>query len=256
MAYRLVAGLLEPLTLLWLLTAIGVASLWRRPRQKPGRLTLATVGLLILSVACTRACAYLALGSLEWPYPPRFDRPEDLQAIVVLSGYVRPPDDVWPEAELGADTLRRCLHAARLYRQGNPCRVVVSGGAGDPPRPGPTSAEAMAGFLRGQGVAASDLILEGRSTSTYENAVHTSSLLRERGIDKVLLVTDAAHLLRAQRCFRAQGIETIPSGCRYRARGLTWSPLHFLPSPNAAVETRHALHEWVGMLWYWLHGRI
>jgi len=54
-----------------------------------------------------------------------------------------------------------------------------------------------AGFLVKLGVPATDVLVEDRSRTTSENAVETQKLLALRGISKILLVTDAAHDLRA-----------------------------------------------------------
>ena len=253
--YRFLVDLLQPFLLLYLLTALALDNLWRKRRDKPGRLLLVTVPLAALAVACTPAVAYLALGSLEWHYPPQYDRPHDAEAIVVLGGSMLSPDEVRLRAELGEDSLYRCLHAVRLYHQGEPCPIVVSGGNVDPDTPGPALAEVMRDFLLEQGVAEADLLMEDQSRNTYENAAKTSPLLRRRGIDKIVLVTDATHLLRAPRCFRAQGFEVAPSGCRYRATRFEWSLFEFLPSPYAAQHIQRALHEWLGMTWYWLSGK-
>jgi len=254
--YHLVAALLDPFTLLFLLTAVGIANLWRRRVDSRRRLVLVAVPFAVLAVVSLPATAYLALGSLEWPYPPQAGRPRGVDTIVVLSGAVHPPNRVRPEAELGEDSLYRCLHAARLYRRTGPCLVVASGGKVDSRTPGPTVAAAMRDFLIEQGVADSDLLLEDRSRSTYENARNTAVLLRERGIEKIVLVTDASHMLRAERCFLAQGIEVYPSGCRHQATEFRWSLLTFLPRPWAARDVQRAAHEWMGLAWYRLHGRI
>jgi len=254
--YRFFVDLLEPFLVLYVLTALMLANLWRKPAESRRRLLLVTVPFLGLTLLCTPAISYFALGSLEWLYPPCADRPEDVKAIVVLSGGMRPPDGVRKQPELKESTLCRCLQAARLYRQGEPCLVVASGGKVDPAGPGPTLAEAMRDFLLRHGVAQGDLLIEDRSRTTYENAAETAKLLRRRVIGKVVLVTDALHLLRAQRCFEAQGIEVVPSGCRYRATRLRWSLFSFLPSAGAARGTQEALHEWLGIVWYRLHGRI
>jgi uncharacterized SAM-binding protein YcdF (DUF218 family) len=101
----------------------------------------------------------LAVGSLEWSYPPKYDRPEGIEAIVVLCGYVRPPDEFSPEAELGVDTVYRCLHAARLYHDGEPCPVIVSCGT-VPGTPGPSMAETMKRFLLTQDIPERDVVME------------------------------------------------------------------------------------------------
>ena len=48
------------------------------------------------------------------------------------------------------------------------------------------------------GVPATACVLEDQSHSTHQNAELTVPLLRERGVDEVLLVSDGYHLLRAQ----------------------------------------------------------
>jgi uncharacterized SAM-binding protein YcdF (DUF218 family) len=214
------------------------------------------VPLVIFTIACMPAVAYLAIGSLEWYYPPRLDRPEQVEAIVVLSGGMRPPNEVRLRAELSEDTLVRCVEGIRLYHQAEPCPIVVTGGKVDPNTPGPALAEMMREFLLAQGVAPEDLLVEDRARTTFENARFTAELLRERDIHRIVLVTDAMHMLRAQRCFLAQGIEVEPFGCRYRATQSGWSPGNFLPSPGAARGIQQAAHEWLGIIWYWLHDRI
>jgi len=134
--------------------------------------------------------------------------------------------------------------------------VLVSGGKVDPTTPGPTLAELMRDLLLELGVAEDDLILEDRSRNTYENALQSASLLREREIETVQLVADAVDLVRAELCFRKQGLKVVPSGCNYRATAWRWRLFGFLPSPGAAKCIERVTHEWLGIAWYRLRGRI
>jgi uncharacterized SAM-binding protein YcdF (DUF218 family) len=254
--YLLLTGLAQPTVLLVLLTALAVANLWRKHKESRRRLLLLTIPFVLMVVWWTPAVSYLTLGSLEWGYPPLDKRPEDVEAIVLLSGYVRVLDEEGTQVELGEDTLYRCLRAAEVYRQGKPIPMVVSGGKVDPDAPGPALAVAMRDFLRQQGVPNSDLIVEERSRTTYENAVECCRLLDERGIHRILLVTDATHLARAAACFRARGADVVPCGCRYRAARMMWSVGAFVPDPAAAGGTQDAVHEWLGRAWYRLRGRM
>jgi uncharacterized SAM-binding protein YcdF (DUF218 family) len=117
-------------------------------------------------------------------------------------------------------------------------------------------AEMMRQFMLRLAVPEADLVVEDRSRTTYENAQQTGRLLKERGIDEVVLVTGATHMLRAERCFLAQDIRVIPSACNYRTRGFRWSLFGFLPHPNSAHRTHEAFHEWLGLVWYWMRGRV
>jgi uncharacterized SAM-binding protein YcdF (DUF218 family) len=194
------------------------------------------------------------MGSLEWPFPPSAERPEGVEALVVLGGWVRPAAAAGMPAELGADSLLRCVRAADLYRRGPRCPVVVSGGIVGPDAP--PVARAMQEFLIAHGVAAGDVIVEDRSGNTHENAVETARLLRELGLKRVLLITDANHLRRALGCFRAAGVDALPCGCRYATGHRPLGLRDFLPDPAAAADGRDAWHEWIGIAWYKLLGYL
>jgi uncharacterized SAM-binding protein YcdF (DUF218 family) len=256
MIYRFVVALLQPYPLLYLLTLVTLVRLWRKYRAIRRYLLVPIVPLAIFGLLSLPVVGYLALGSLEWRYPRQDEAPGDAGAIVVLSGYVSPPSDAAVEPELGSDTLLRCLHAVRLYKA-RPGLIVVSGGKVDPSTPGPTLAKAMHDFLVGQGVKDKDLLLDERSSTTYQNALLSGDILTRRGISKIVLVTSASHMRRAERCFRALGFQVVPSACDYRATWFSWSLSAFvLPDPHAAAGVELAMHEWLGMAYYWMCGRI
>jgi uncharacterized SAM-binding protein YcdF (DUF218 family) len=252
--YYVVAALLRPFALTFIVVAAGLVASWRRwgGRRSLFVLTAAVILLTLLTLPVT---SYLALGSLEWRYPPLEERPAGAAAVVVLSGSLRPDDgDEWRSAP-GTDTLYRCLRAAEIYRAAA-CPVIVSGGKVHAVDPAPPPADVMRDFLLTQGVRSEDLIVEDTSRTTHENAVETARLLSARGIRRIVLVTDAAHLRRAVGCFRKQGIDVVPCGCRYRAMGRNGGLIDFLPDASAAVGVEDAAHEWLGIVWYWLTDRI
>ncbi len=182
--------------------------------------------------------------------------PTDRSAIVVLSGYVQEREGLASEIQLGEDAIYRCLTAIRLHRSADPCVVIVTGGKVYPSQPGPVVAVAMGDFLAEYGIERKWLVIEQDSRSTYENAVATARLLQQRNLHQVLLVTDAIHLPRAERCFRGQGIQVTPIGSRYRTAHFGWSVWSFLPSPTAIADIHAVTHEWLGLLWYSVNGRI
>jgi uncharacterized SAM-binding protein YcdF (DUF218 family) len=252
--YQLVVELLQPFVLLYLLAGLVLLKLWRQRPERRRSLLVLTALLGALYCCSTPWVSYLALGSLEWSYPPQARRAEDSQAIVILAGYVRRADGVRQQFELGHDTLYRCLEGAELYHQGQPCHVLVSGGT--MAEAAPSCASLMRAFLVKLGVPATDILVEDRSQSTWENAVQSRELLAAQGIHKILLVTDAAHLFRAERCFRSVGIEVVPWGCRYRTAAFALEMKNFLPSPTGGAGLSEAAHEWLGLAWYRLRGRI
>ncbi len=255
MLYRLITDCLQPLLIFLLAAALIHWRAWRRlPKPRP-RVLGFWAAWFALYCFCTPIVAYLAGGTLEWQHPPAPIR-EPVRAIVVLGGDVLPPDEVRKEAQLGPSSIYRCLQGAKVYHAHPDSLIVVSGGKVNPLRPGPPGAELMRDFLVQLDVDVEDILVQPKSRSTHEDAVHTAELLRARGIDSAVLVTEAVHLERGLRCFRAQGIDVIPSGCRYRASRFPGPLLGFIPRAYAAQRNEEVFHEWLGLAWYWLRGRI
>jgi uncharacterized SAM-binding protein YcdF (DUF218 family) len=254
--YEFIVQIMEPFTLFYLLLMLTVINLWRKRKETRRRLWLLTLAFLGLTLSSLPIVAYLVTGSLEWQYPPPATYPDDVQAIVLLSAGLRAPDEVRPQAELTEDSLQRCLHTADLYHKRVARLIIVSGGKVDPEQPGPTISHAMAEFLVQIGVKKEDIVLEETSSTTYENAVETVKLLKQKQITKAVLVTDAVDMLRADCCFRKQGMELIPSPCHYRTGEFEMSLENIVPSSGSAHANSRSCHEWLGMFYYWLRGRI
>lgn len=112
---------------------------------------------------------------------------------------------VWSGGEPSPTLRRRTLHAVDLYKRNLAPLIVLSGGMGKHP---PTEAATMARLCHDAGIEGAVLVLEDRSTTTLENAAFSAELLRERGLSRVLVVSDAYHLPRIKLCFRYLGFET------------------------------------------------
>jgi uncharacterized SAM-binding protein YcdF (DUF218 family) len=239
--YQLGKHLVAPHFLLLVLLGLLLIHLWYRRREARSRLLALTVIYLAFLVVSFPPVASLARSSLESQYPPLEQRPADAQAIVVLEGGV-------------GDSVLRCELAAKLYRQGSPCPVLVS----SCPDVGSHSyVQAMREHLLLMGVPAPDLIEDTSAQNTYENALRSQALLEPRGIRRIVLVTDAMHMPRSVACFRKQGFEVVPAGCDYERAG-DGSPtvIDLLPSAYALRRLEYASQEWLGLVWYRLRGRI
>lgn len=145
---------------------------------------------------------------------------------------------VWTGGKASPTLRRRTLHAVDLYKQGLAPLIVLSGGLGKHP---PTEAEAMASLCRDAGIADQALLLEDRSTTTFENVAFSAALLQTRGLSRVLVVSNAYHLPRIKLCFRYIGFDTLGSA-----------------PPSEAASTKHQrvlqawLREIAALPWYCL----
>lgn len=89
--------------------------------------------------------------------------------------------------------------------------------------------------------------VDDRAYDTYENASDAARLLRAARVTRILLVSSAAHLWRAEHEFAATGLAVVaaPVGTETPAP-LSWRD--FLTSAQALSMSTSALHELVGEL--------
>lgn len=234
------------------LCLLGLALLLWRRRAARGLVALA---LAILLLPSTPLCADALLGPLEARYPLRTAAAsETADAIIVLGGGTSGRSARQPEVELQQSGMR-LLHALRLYQQHKAPLLLLSGGN---LWPGETEAEQMRLIFHEWGVPDSALLLEPRSRNTYENAVESLRLCRERGLRRVLLVTSAFHMPRALAIFRHQAngaVEVLPSPTSAMVSGTRHSLLlSLLPDAGALATSTLALRERIGVFIYGLRG--
>jgi uncharacterized SAM-binding protein YcdF (DUF218 family) len=196
-------------------------------------------------------------ATLEHAYPPvPVEKLPSADAIVVLGGGmagVEPPR-LHPDLGLAAD---RIWHAARLHKAGKAPVVVLSGGAGWA-RSGDKQPEAgaMSEFLQDLGVPKSSILLESESRNTYENALCTKRLLDARSEKKILLVTSALHMRRAEAIFRSLGFEVVPAATDYEiADESKLTPLLWMPDAISLDGGSRALKEYLGLIAFRIRGK-
>jgi uncharacterized SAM-binding protein YcdF (DUF218 family) len=228
--------------------------------------------LLWAAFAClwlggNRLVAMSLLRSLEWkhlPSPEVSTYSERAEAIVVLGGGTRAFDYPRLSSEVN-EAGDRLLYAARLYRRGVAPRILLSGGSARlSGREGPTDAENMANVLLDVGVPQEALVLESFSRNTRENAVETWSILSDIGIERVILVTSAVHMPRAESVFRQVGFEVVPAPTDYQVTQGVWThytrpnlliqTYNLIPTAFHLEQTTRALKEYVGLIVYRLRG--
>ncbi|GMU48446.1 MAG: hypothetical protein AMXMBFR31_06720 [Candidatus Desulfobacillus denitrificans] len=222
-----------------LLAALGLLLIRRRPRL--GK-SLAWSGLALLWLLATPAVTKPMLAAVEDVPPLDIAQAKGAQAIVVLGGgsYHAAP-------EYGGDTvsrwtLDRLRYAARLQREtGLP--LLVTGGA---PLGGVAEARSMRAALeRDFGVKVR--WVEDASADTRGNARFSAPILHKAGVRRVLLVTHAWHMRRAQGEFAAENMTTIAAPTAYEATG-PLTALDLLPGPGGLWAGRIALGELLGQL--------
>ena len=151
---------------------------------------LASLGALLVIVTVTPLVSCWT-RTLAGPW----DDPRG-EVLIVLAG------SSTNDGVIGGSSYWRSACTVFAYREGGVRLIIVTGG-GDTATP---IAASMGTFLECQGVPASVIVLETRSTSTRENAVYTQPLLSSTTGRRVLLTSDF-HMFRARRVFERLGIK-------------------------------------------------
>jgi uncharacterized SAM-binding protein YcdF (DUF218 family) len=170
-----------------------------RHRRWTRRLFVGVILLVLLAVS------YYTVTLYQVHSTGRSDQTRPVDAIVVMGAAQY---DGRPSRQLAA----RLDHAADLWAQSIATVVVVTGGN----QPGDrfTEAEASANYLIDHGVPANVILQESASHSTYESLDGVTALLHERGLFRVLLVTDPFHSLRARLTAQELGLVAYVSPTR------------------------------------------
>ena len=130
--------------------------------------------------------------------------------------------------------------------------VLVSGGR--PLRAENSEAAVMAGILKNEfGIAVR--WREEQSQDTAGNAHYSAEVLRQAGITRVVLVTQAFHMPRARLLFEAAGLQVVPAPAHFVSKtGGGFAASDLLPGASALHHSYYALHEWLGIAWARLSG--
>ena len=219
-----------------LLVMIAGLVAWRRtPRL--GR-TLVWTGVIALAVLSTGVVAdrLERLAERVPALPPSQVTATGAEAIVILGGPSHQP--FAPEYGGPAATselLERLAYGAWLARRSG-LPVLVTGYEDE--------ANAMrATLVRNFGIT--PRWVDDRAFDTYENAGDAARLLRRAGVGRILLVSSAAHLWRAEHEFTATGLAVVAAPVDLDTPApLGWRDV--LPNPGALATSTRALHELVG----------
>lgn len=244
---KIVTGLVLPPGGNFVLAVAGVV-LW--PRRRMLAVILLTISFVTLYAFSTPKLSDVLFETVESfdPRLPGAAPAENVGAIVVLAGGRNSNAPEYGGETVSAASLVRLRYAARLQREtGLP--LLVSGGRVDEAEP--ASEAALIKKVLETELDVGVRWLEERSRTTAENARYSAELLRNEQIAAIILVTDAAHMPRAVESFENQGMTVHGAPTGYRGgQDRHASIFDWLPSSTALDESRIALHEFLGSIWY------
>lgn len=183
--------------------------------------------------------------------PENEEIPSDVKNAVVLGGFA--DYDEYRNSVTLSEAAERLFKAMEMYRKRQIDTIIISGGAASiTGKIRPESIYARQ-YLINQGIDSGIIFIDTQSMNTFENAVHTEKLIRQKGMNRsVILITTASHMPRAKRCFKKAGLHAFPKSVQYFSnpnRGYIVSD-YFIPSSEALKKFDALMKEWVG---YWVY---
>jgi uncharacterized SAM-binding protein YcdF (DUF218 family) len=180
----------------------------------------------VLCVSLFLVFAFTPVPNVLYGWMAVPSRLEPAQAIVVLGSAVS------EDGILSDESLRRALQGILLYRRSLAPKILFLGYAAPG---GPAEAQVRADLARQLGVPDGAVRVETRARTTREEAVLSAKALQGKGVRRILLVTDAQHLARAQRLFARAGFEVLPVPAE--------NPLRTATSPEGRLDLTRLMME-------------
>ena len=143
---------------------------------------------------------------------------------------------------------QRVIHGARLLKSGQAKHLFISTGYSE-----------INGFKEYDAVASLTNILDipkdkvtifksEEIVTTATEALYAKKQFDARGITKILLTTSNAHIYRSCRTFEKLGLKVLPAPCHNK--------ITTVYADHNLSMFKAAMHEWIGLCWYYIRGRI
>ncbi len=172
-------------------------------------------------------------------------------AIILLgggvNGYVTDMTGIGRPSDM---MLGRMVTAVRLQRRLN-IPLIVSGGKIY--KDSPIEAVIVRRFLLDLGIAPEYIIVEEKSRDTWENALFTRQICESRGFVKPILITSAYHMRRALLSFQKVELSVTPYPTAFKStKNIPYRWSAYLPRASSLSATAVVMHEYLGLLFYYL----
>ncbi len=216
---------------------------------------LIVTSLVLIAVAGLSPLGNALILPLEERFPPWDPSRGPPDGIVVLGGAVSPPISQARGAVSFDEAAERLTVTAELARRYPDARIIYAGGTGTLIFEEGAEAAYAVRQLEALGVAHERITAEEQSRNTIENAVFSRLLAQPKFGERWLLVTSAYHMPRAMGAFRAADFPVEAYPVDWRTRGWIDVTRPFASLTEGLARTDTAVHEWVGLLAYWLAGK-
>lgn len=263
---KIVQFCIEPLN--WVIVFVVLSLLFlslRKPHLCKRFLLLALADLLLVGWLPT---SEVFLRTLEDSVPKvqLTQMPEsEFGGIIILGGAIEGGEIAVDRGEVSIySSAERVTKAFELIRKYPDLPYIFSGFSGRLSPKGISEADAFKQLVAEQGLPDKNAHYENQSRNTYENVVLMKPMILELGANSAkeadvppkpwLLITSASHMYRSVNIFQKQGIAVIPVPVDYQTGNrLRWARFDL---EDGAQNWNKLMHELIGLLAYWITGKI
>ena len=207
------------------------------------------MGLIVLVVCSLPIFSNRLIAYLEHNYQLKnISEVDTADAIVVLSGMVRTIQTNEVLSYEFGESVDRIFAGIDLFKENKAPSLILTGGK-MPWSIGKPEGEYLRDEAIKYGVPRKNILLTENVQNTDQEAKSVKKILT---IDapKVILVTSAFHMPRAQKVFEAVGIRIVPFPVDFRNASSKLTFMHFMPSARSIWETSFFVKEMIGRTYY------
>ena len=216
--------------------------------------------LLSFVFAAVVILSLLPVGSwMLYPLETRFkhnpELPAQLDGIILLGGSIdAETSSAWQQLEVNysAERLMSFIELARGYPD---AKLIFTGGNASIDRDKPTEASILSRHWQQSGLDPERIQFENQAKNTAENAYYTKQLVNPRLDSNWLLITSAFHMPRSIGVFCQHNWSLIPYPVDHQTNSDNLFNIGF-DLLGHANDLNKAVHEWLGLLAYYLTGKI
>ena len=209
---------------------------------------ISLIGVFILIFCSLHIVSDKLVAYLESDY--QLSKPSNItstDAIVVLSGMLKTINSKEGLDYEFSEASDRIFAGINLFKEKKAPKLILTRGK-LPWSVGIPEGEYLKDFAIKNGISENNILLTENVENTDQEAKAVKKLLSEK--PKVMLVTSAFHMPRAQIVFEAAGINVVPFPVDFQKGLSKITFMSFMPSANALSETSFFVREMIGRTYY------
>jgi len=206
------------------------------------------IGVIILILSSLPIVSNKFIAYLEKDYQPiEISEIESADAIVVLSGMIKTIGDKENLKYEFSDSIDRFFTGLDLFNNNKSPILILTRGK-IPWSFGIAEGEYLKKLAIKYGIPEEKIILTEEVQNTDQEAKAIKKILNDNA--KIILVTSAFHMPRAEKVFKAAEIKVVPFPVDFYNSKSKTTIMDFIPSADSLSASSHFVREMIGRLYY------